>query len=183
MVPFVRIKLHMSILLGWIIINSSSACSFIRLPNLPYSHEYFWTREENWKSSRAGVHALQNHIEHNQRVAHQKLLVRAVLHSKDVCRESFLVGDFWLMHQFCRNSITHTTTFQHFGNHFVGCHLYASHLAVASSLPSQFWYLLEKHVLLDRDSSDSNTPELQKQCYNDNKFRQHWSNQFYFVYQ
>ena len=47
------------------------------------------------------------------------------------------------MHQFCRDSTTHTPTFQQFVNPFVLCNLYASHLAVASSLPSQYRYLLE----------------------------------------
>ena len=62
------------------------------------------------------------------------------------------------MHQIYRGSTTHTLTFQQFGNPFVVCNLCVFHLAVASSLPSQYPYLLERDVLLDRGSSDSNTP-------------------------
>ena len=75
----------------------------------------------------------------------------------DVCRENFFRGDFWLMHPFCRDSTIHTATFHQFGNTFVVSNLYATHLAVASSLPSQYRYLLERGVLRDRDSIDSNT--------------------------
>ena len=62
------------------------------------------------------------------------------------------------MHQFYRDSTTHTSTFQQFSNPFVVCNLYASHFAVVFSLLSHYRYLIEKDVLLDRDSSDSNTP-------------------------
>ena len=87
------------------------------------------------------------------------------------------------MHQFYRDSTTHTPSFQQFVNLFAVCNLYASHLSVASLLLSQYRYLLKRDVLLDRDSTDSNTPLLQRQCCNDNKFHLHWSNQFSFVYQ
>ena len=95
----------------------------------------------------------------------------------------FFGGYFWLMHQFCTDSTTHTPTFQQFGNPFVACNLHASHLAVASSLSTHYRSLLERDVLLDKDSSDSNTPLFQRQCCNDNKFHLHWNNQFSFVYQ
>ena len=72
------------------------------------------------------------------------------------------------MHQFFRLFTFHTPTIQQSGNPFVVCNLYASHLAVASSLPSQYRCLLERDVFLDRGSSDSNTPLLQRQCCNDN---------------
>ncbi len=77
------------------------------------------------------------------------------------------------MHQFYKDSTTHTPTFQQLGNPFVVCNPYASRLAVASSFPSQYRYLLERDVLLNMDSSASNNPQLQKQCYNDNKFHLH----------
>ena len=59
---------------------------------------------------------------------------------------------------FFGDSTTHTPTFQEFGKPFVVCNPYASHLAVVFSFPSQYRYLLERDVLLDRDSSDSITP-------------------------
>ena len=68
----------------------------------------------------------------------------------DVCRESFFGGDFWLMHQYYRDSATHTPTIQQFGNPFIVWNLHESHLAVVSSLPSHYRYLLETDVLLDR---------------------------------
>ena len=78
-----------------------------------------------------------------------------------------------MMQQFYRDSTSLTPTFQQFCNIFVVYNLYASHLAVASSLPVQYRYLLGRGVLLDRDKNESNTPLLQKQCFNDNKFHLH----------
>ena len=49
------------------------------------------------------------------------------------------------MRQFYRDFTTHTPTFQQFGNPFVVCNPYASHLAVGSSMTSQYWFLLEKY--------------------------------------
>ena len=71
MVPFVRIKLDMSILLGCGIIPSFSENSFIKSPISFLLTTVFLKDGESWKSSRTGVQALQYHIGNNQRVAHQ----------------------------------------------------------------------------------------------------------------
>ena len=157
-------KLDMRILLGCGIIPSFSAYSFIRLPIWSLLTKVFLNMAERWKRSRAGVQALQYYIGHNQRVAHRWFVARVVLRWEDVCGGNLLEENFWLVHRFFRVSTTHTPTFQHFRNPFVVCNLYASHLAVASSLLSQCRNLLERDVLLDRGRSDSNTALFRRQC-------------------
>ena len=157
-VPLVRWNFDISILLGLVIIFSFSAYSFIKVSKSSLLTTVFLNNGDNLRNNDADVRELQYHIEHNQRVAHRYFLARVVLHSKDVCRESFPGVDFWLLHRFFRVSTTHTPTFQQFGIPFVVCNPYASHLAVVSSFLSQYRYLLGRDVLLDRDSSDSNTP-------------------------
>ena len=79
MVPFVRIKLDMSILLGFGIIFSFSAYSLIKVSTLFLLTTVFSKVGGKLKTSRAIVQALQYHIEHNQRVTLRKVLARVVL--------------------------------------------------------------------------------------------------------
>ena len=79
MVPFVRIKLDMSILLGFGLTFSFSAYSLIKVSTLFLLTTVFSKVGGKLKTSRAIVQALQYHIEPNQRVTLRKVLARVVL--------------------------------------------------------------------------------------------------------